>query len=99
MRNRLSQDFIVTIHRHFVERGHVVFDELLANEPGTYARLLASLVSKQVEVYAQSGIASEFSDEQVLEIIGQLDRWDQENRGRGEGAAALPALPEAEGVS
>lgn len=95
-RQRLSHDFILAFHQHFLERGHKVFDELLANEPATYARLLASLVAKQVEVHAN--IASGFSDEYVLGLVQSLDKWLAEHPESGEGAAVLPALPEAEDV-
>jgi len=97
VRNRFGQDFIVALHQHFLERGYGVFDDLLANQPAIYARLLAAVASKQVEVHA--GIASEFSDEYVLRLIESLDRWVAAHPDAEQGAVALSPVSEAEDVS
>ena len=97
VRNRFGQDFIVAFHQHFLERGYGVFDELLANEPAIYARLLTAVASKQVEVHAS--IVSGFSDEYVLRIIESLDRWAAAHPDAEQGAAALSPVSETEGVS
>ncbi len=97
VRNRFGQDFIVAFHQHFLERGYGVFDELLASQPAIYARLLAAVASKQVEVHAS--IASGFSDEYVLRIIESLDKWVAAHPDAEQGAVALSPVPEAEDVS
>lgn len=97
VRNRLTQDFIVAFHQHFLERGIAVFDELLAKEPATYARLLASLASKHVEIQA-TGIVSTFSDDEVVHLVEAIDRWLAENPDAGPQLGVLPALSEAAGV-
>lgn len=97
VRNRFGQDFIVAFHRHFLERGYGVFDELLANEPATYARLLAAVASKQVEIHAS--IASGFSDDYVLRLVESIDRWAKANPDAEQGAVVLSPVSEAEDVS
>ena len=97
VRNRFGQDFIVAFHQHFLERGYGVFDELLANEPAIYARLLAAVASKQVEIHAS--IASGFSDDYVLRLVESIDRWAEANPDAEQGAVVLSSVSEAEGVS
>ena len=65
-RQRLSHDFINAFHQHFLERGHTVFDELLADEPATYARLLASLEGRE-EVIAELKDDRKFLREEITE--------------------------------
>jgi len=97
VRNRFGRDFVVAFHQHFLERGYGVFDELLANEPAIYARLLAAVASKEVEVHAS--IASGFSDDYVLRLVESIDRWAAANPDAEQGAVVLPSVSEAEGVS
>jgi hypothetical protein len=52
-KNKLSQKFIETLYADFKENGHDAIELLRDTDLGTYSRIIASLVPKDIDIQAE----------------------------------------------
>jgi hypothetical protein len=57
-RNKLSNAFIRHLHSDFMEHGGDVIARLRKQKPEVYARVIASLVPKDIDVYVEADIGT-----------------------------------------
>ena len=95
-RNKLSERFLSALCADFEEHGDDVLRTLRETQPAVYVRVIASLLPTQVEAHAS--IVSSFSDEQVIQLVADLERWVHNNPEDGEATYVLPPVSEAESV-
>jgi hypothetical protein len=82
-RTALAEAFAKALAADFAAHGEAAIAALRANKVDVYVRLVAQIAP--AEGADRHGWASALSDDEALEIIAQLDRWDKANR-RSEGA-------------
>lgn len=68
-RNRLSNVFLRALLVDFEENGVDAIDRVRKNDPGTYLRVIASIVPKELEL---TNPLSDVTEEQLGEIIASL---------------------------
>jgi len=81
-RNKLGEAFIAALHDDFEEHGVAAIQQVRAERPHEYLKVVASILPKELKVTTESDL----TDDQLIERIRSLD------------AAIRPFLaPEAEG--
>lgn len=68
-RNKLSNAFIHALLTSFNEQGVKVIDRVIAEEPATYLKVIASIMPKELEISNNIG---DLTDEQLTDVISAL---------------------------
>jgi len=70
-RNKLSQAFIETLYADFEANGMEAIDRLRVEQPGVYARVIASLVPKEIDLDMKADVTTR---EIVKEYYGSPEK-------------------------
>ena len=91
-RNRLSEEYIQALHAHFQEHGADAIQRVCETEPGTYIKVIASLVPKEMNVKVDP--YEDLSDQQLKEraivLITSLNIFAKETPKLANGKGAPP---------
>jgi len=95
-RRRVNEDFLNALHADFLEHGREIIRRAGQEQPGTYLKVLAQLVPKELQVEHSGSVISKLSDEQLSAMIAALDVQMQEALAiaNGENAKVINAQAE-----
>ena len=71
MRNRLTEIALQALGEHFAVHGVAAIDRVYREEPGTYLRIIASLLPRQLQVERSSPFA-DLTDEELAMLEEML---------------------------
>jgi len=73
-RNALGEEFVAAVYADWTKHGVAVLARVRSDSPGSYLRVVASLVPKDLIVQRAPNEFDKYSDAQLLEILQQEAR-------------------------
>ena len=65
-RNKLGEAFVQDVYAKWMDKGEAALDEMIANEPGAFVRVVAGILPKELVVKDE---LSEVSDEELAALV------------------------------
>jgi Family of unknown function (DUF5681) len=72
-RNKLNEKFILALHDDFVKHGPAAIMEVRENQPGTYLKVIASILPRELHFKNESAFDG-MTNEQLDEMLGSVRR-------------------------
>jgi hypothetical protein len=73
-RNLLGEEFVAAVHRDWTLHGQAVLARVRVDNPGSYLRVIASLVARDVIVQRTPSEFDHLSDAELVELVQEEAR-------------------------
>ena len=97
-RNLLGEEFVAAVHRDWAQHGAAVLARVRIENPGSYLRVIASLVPRDVIIQRTPSEFDDLSDAELVELLQEEARALLEGSGREEqwteALATLAPIPQ-----
>lgn len=83
-RNKLGEAFVEALHDDFQTEGVAAIQNMRANDPGGYVRVIASLLPKEFKIETTSDLTDEQLDARIRALASLIEVGAAVPAGRGE---------------